>query len=421
MKKYIFIKSLLLLVCLICFCLSKNMAKAEEQNDWNDIVEAETHNDWIKWNRTETATVTENGVTYDVYFSNDRTECWIYKVTMPEGSTMLKFPKTLQNATVTKLGCNYESNYTVNIFGQWVEEDDEYGSVVYNSYQKCRYPIKKVSIPDTVTKITSGTFGFFTQLKSVRLPENLKAVIHCTFYQCDNLEKIVFPKNMMMVASRAFLKSKRIKKISLSKKNRTYKVQDNYLINRKTKEIEFFATAKKEIKLPKEVTVMGQAVAVCAMNATSLYIPKSVTRIEDGALDMRTSLKKITVQKGNKKYAVHDNCIYRKKDKSLVAVIVKGGKVKVSSKVRSISDKIDVIGKNIKTVHIPASVKRVYPDWSWELSGRSYEPHYYFYGKKPPKAKEIEDMGASKIYVPKKWKKNYKNYFCGFYTFNPKK
>ena len=60
-----------------------------------------------------------------------------------------------------------------------------------------------------------------------------------------------------------------------------------------------------------------------------------------------------------------NNCIYRKSNGTLTAVLVKTKKITIPSKVKVIDDTVSVMGKigTKNQVHIPKSVKKVVEDW----------------------------------------------------------
>ena len=114
-----------------------------------------------------------------------------------------------------------------------------------------------------------------------------------------------------------------------------------------------------------------------------IYIPSSVSQIEEDAfgryyLDGNKEIKNITVSKNNRVYAKDRQCIYNKKDKTLVAAIIdSNGELKVSEKIKNLTDIYSLINynpynynkvvfpKNLKCVMVPAfrrigDAKKVY-------------------------------------------------------------
>ena len=87
-------------------------------------------------------------------------------------------------------------------------------------------------------------------------------------------------------------------------------------------------------------------------------------KIEKKALEAK-KITKISLSSKNKVYKMKHNCIYRKSDGLLVAVLVKTKKINIPSKIKVIDDTVSVMGKigTRNEVHIPKSVKKVVEYW----------------------------------------------------------
>ena len=154
--------------------------------------------------------------------------------------------------------------------------------------------------------------------------------------------------------------------------------------------------------------------ALFATKAKGVVIPKSVRSIGSNALSGK-DIEKIELKKGNKVYKMDGGSIYNKSDKRLVAILVKKGKAKISSKVKILGEGISVMGAYyIDRVDIPKSVKRVIEDWMFFLDYEVSGTKIYFHGKKPPKIVSKVSGNVftaipifSHVYVPKGAKKTY--------------
>ena len=154
-----------------------------------------------------------------------------------------------------------------------------------------------------------------------------------------------------------------------------------------------------------------KANALNGSQATSIVIPKSVKKIGAKALESK-KITKVSLSSKNKTYKMANNCIYRKSNGTLTAVLVKTKKITIPSKVKVIDDTVSVMGKigTKNQVHIPKSVKKVVEDWMFFGDSATV----YFHGTKPPvivskfKGNEFTALPIfNKVYVPKKAKKTY--------------
>ena len=64
--------------------------------------------------------------------------------------------------------------------------------------------IERVVIPDGVTRIGTGSFGYCINLRWVSLPNSVMEIGARSFTYCTSLEKIVFPANLRKIGDAAF-------------------------------------------------------------------------------------------------------------------------------------------------------------------------------------------------------------------------
>ena len=64
--------------------------------------------------------------------------------------------------------------------------------------------VQKVELPETITRINSGTFFGCQALTSINLPEGLKYIGKRTFYNCQALENLTLPESVEYVGQWAF-------------------------------------------------------------------------------------------------------------------------------------------------------------------------------------------------------------------------
>ena len=70
-----------------------------------------------------------------------------------------------------------------------------------------------VTVPNGITKLSSGLFQRNTALKSITLPSSLKEIADETFSWCTNLSDITLPEGLRLIGNRAFDTCKALKQI----------------------------------------------------------------------------------------------------------------------------------------------------------------------------------------------------------------
>lgn len=367
-----------------------------------------------KWRTDKTVTVTKNGCDFLTYLSGDGKESWIYQIKINKnGLKRLTFPTKIKGAPVTRIGIGDEL---------YEEDADWYYSIFYSTlepWHNCydtdakAKDIAAIKFPKTVTRIEAGAFCGFLALKKVEIPDGVEELTPYSFAFCKKLVEVRLPAGLRELDVKAFDKSRRISKFTISSKGKNFRTKNGVLLSKKSRKMIWAAPAKKKIVIPKGVTALADH-ALFATKAKRVVIPKSVRSIGSNALSGK-DIEKIQLKKGNKVYKMDGGSIYHKSDKRLVAILVKNGRAKISSKVKILGEGISVMGaRHIDRVDIPKSVRKVIEDWMFFLDYEVSGTKIYFYGKKPPKIVSRVSGNVftaipifSYVYVPKGAKKTY--------------
>lgn len=367
-----------------------------------------------KWLTGETVQVTKNNCDFLAYLSEDGKESWIYEVRINKGGLKkLTFPTKIKNAPVTRIGYGKEL----------YEEDDEFYYSMFHTtlepWHDCYATDKKadaitsIEFPKTLTQIERGTFCGLKSLKKAVIPNKVKELSLYSFAACPKLKEVKLPAGLESLEVKAFDKSRKISKFTISRKSKKFKTKNGLILTKNSKKLIWAAPALKAIDIPKGVKQLADN-ALFASKAVKVVIPKSVRKIGYEALTGK-DIEKIELKKGNKVYKMDGGSIYNKSDKRLIAILVKKGKAKISSKVKVLGEGISVMGAYyIDRVDIPKSVKKVVEDWMFFSDYELSETKIYFHGKKPPKI-ECSVSGQvftalpifSRVYVLKGAKKTY--------------
>lgn len=363
-----------------------------------------------KWYRGKYVTVRRDGCDFRAYLSDDGKESWIFQIIITKDKLKkLTFPKEVENAPVTRVG-----------YGDELYEEDS--DCIYSIFETVLEPwhngyrtdekaesITSIEFPETLTRIDTGAFCGLKKLKKINIPDGVEELSGYAFAACSELTEVKLPAGLKKFGVSAFEKCKAIKKLSVPSGSTMLRTKKGYLLTKDSKKLVWAPPARKKISIPAGVTELGFT-SLIASQAKEITIPKSVRKIEGGALSGE-KIEKVVLKKGNKVYRLHGGCIYKKADKSLTAILVKKRWARVSSKVKVLGDGISVMGvrvKKINRVDIPKSVKSVTGEWEF-FNGFSCSALVYFHGKTPPRVigKNTHIPSFNKIYVPKKAKKAY--------------
>ncbi len=319
---------------------------------------------------------------------------WITKITpiSSKGISTLNIPKKLGGKGVVKLGSTGAIFFigdintkepNPNIFG--VEDSSEGdGTLVPEDVQELVKKIKKIQIPSTVDSIALNCFSDVPDGKIINIP---KGIVRGLDEEGYGFTKIKW------------------KKITVSSKNKKYKISNGCLLSRNGKKLYGFVQRKKKIDIPESVKTITNG---GDYNGTSIIvIPKSVTKIKENALSTKKPVA-IKVSSKNKRYAVNNGSLYSKKTGRLVAAYIKDGVLDIPGAVKTVNH-TGVLGLDvrIKKVIVPSSVTGVaFPYVFLEQEPLIYE----FKGIMPPKMLDLPGccgFEKSKIYVPKNCRETY--------------
>ncbi len=205
-------------------------------------------------------------------------------------------------------------SYTVTSIGQ--------GAFINSS------DLTSVTIPKSVTSIGQGAFSGCSSLTSVSIPNSVTEIGEMAFYRCSGLTSVVIPKSVKTIGNLAFagvshvtissnvtsigettfsgLSSLTIQildikdwctnplNISLSSSCNCY-----YYVN---------GEEVKDLKIPNNVTSIGEKAFCNGKGLTSVTIPNSVTSIEKSAFEGCGELTSVTI--GNSVTSIGENVFH---------------------------------------------------------------------------------------------------------------
>nr|MBP3598870.1 hypothetical protein [Eubacterium sp.] len=317
---------------------------------------------------------------YEFEYEPTKGGVWITKVTplSDKGIATLIIPAKIEGKKVVKLGGPKDTMDTSwedddsNLFGMKWSED--YADLIVPEKVHDRVAkIKTIQIPSTVTKITMNCFNLIPDGKTINIPKGVTR----------NVEWLIDTK---------------WKKMTISPKNRTYKIVRGCLLTKDGTKMYGFVQKRKKVVIPNTVKEM-LTVGGDYNGVFEIVIPKSVKKIENEEMCISVDTK-IKVAKGNKNYASKKGCLYNKKKKCVVAVAVLNGVFRIPQGVVYFSAHPRFIGPQAEKLIVPSSVEKM--EFLMNLSVGS-EFTCVMEGITPPKLDYtgVYNVKNLTVYVPK--------------------
>ena len=203
---------------------------------------------------------------------------------------------------------------------------------------------KRFVIPDTVTYIGDDAFAECYNIEEIVIPSSIELISFSAFCNCSSLKKVVFPKYM------------------------PFSINDNMFM---------FCTALEEITIPAGVTSLYTQVFNGCTSLKKITIGKDVEDFDDLSLSA-PALEEFEVDLFNQHYTSTDGILYNNEKTILLRCpVAKSGDIIIPESVTQIGD--DAFGGfmdccKLKTIHVPASVKRILNDAFRDCSAKvTYE------------------------------------------------
>lgn len=377
----------------------------------------------VTWSK-KTYTVTKGKFKFYAHLSKNKKKSWVYLVKPKKkkaSPTSLKFPKKIKKAAVTRIGADMsimgdgDNEFYKNIFDVWVEY--AHGC---DGYCRANSKIKTMSLPPALTQIDYTSFSGMSALTKVRIPDKVKVLHAETFYGCRKLKEVKLPKNLSSFSNYlCFDDCPKLDKVTLSRKNKKYTVSNDILMSKDNKTLIWAIPKKTTITVPDTIETIESG-AFFNSQVKNIKLGKYVTNLKSSSI-MGTKIETISIDEGNPAYAVDGQCIYNKKDASLVVGIAKNAQLVISDKVKKLTGTASLCGslsedRQLYLLDIPASVIWLGKNWDEVLpvSGLS---KVYFRGATPPQVEKKGGYYAASlpvfcdIYVPKGSLSVYKNWY----------
>ena len=226
---------------------------------------------------------------------------WIIEVVIPDGVKLIgeqafsngNIKKVTFPDSVTRI-CD-EAFYKNESLTS-VKLPDGVTSIGTAAFDTCE-SLESINIPDGVTRIESKTFYRCKSLKSITIPEGVKSIGDEAFGYCDTLKGVTIPRNVESIGNSPFLESESLISINVDSNNTNYCSVDGILYNKDKTELIQYPIGKEDesFTVPESVTsILRYAFSRCD-NLQSVKISDGVKSIGEGAFWACDNLYNITI------------------------------------------------------------------------------------------------------------------------------
>lgn len=172
----------------------------------------------------------------------------------------------------------YINNHLISVYqGTSNECNIKYGTktIADSAFFACG-SLPGITIPDSVTSIGNRAFKDCNSLKSITIPKRVTTIGNCAFYTCYDLQSI-----------------------EVDSGNPEYCSENGVLYNKEKTEIIRFPKEKTEVSfaIPKSVTKIADGAFEYCKNLTNVTIPNDMTSIGNNAFESCSGLTNITIPK----------------------------------------------------------------------------------------------------------------------------
>lgn len=216
--------------------------------------------------------------------------------------TTVIIPKTV--TTIGRLafyGCGSLTYISVDKDNPVYDCRNNCNAIIETNTNRLVFGCANTTIPNSVTCIGEGAFGFCSGLRSIDIPDGVKSVERCAFQSCTNLESITIPPSLTYFGGDVFIQCDQLKSVHISDLMAWCNIEYKQISNSQNPldyahHLYLNGNELTQVTIPKEITKINKF-AFQGCNLSSVKIHNTITSIGDFAFDGCYSLVNVSVEK----------------------------------------------------------------------------------------------------------------------------
>lgn len=238
--------------------------------------------------------------------SEDGTERGLEKVVIENGTETIgkeafngckKLNDIILPDSVTSIGEN-AFQYT-GLYYEWFDGNEDVLYINNHLISVYQGTANECNIKSGTKTIADSAFFACGSLPGITIPDSVTSIGNRAFKDCNSLKSITIPKNVTTIGNCAFYTCYDLQSIEVDSGNPEYCSENGVLYNKEKTEIIRFPKEKTEVSfvIPKSVTKIADGAFEYCKNLTNVTIPNDMTSIGNNAFESCSGLTNITIPK----------------------------------------------------------------------------------------------------------------------------
>ena len=238
--------------------------------------------------------------------SDDGTERGLEKVVVENGTETIgkeafngckKLNDIILPDSVTSIGEN-AFQYT-GLYYEWFDGNEDVLYINNHLISVYQGTANECNIKSGTKTIADSAFFACGSLPGITIPDSVTSIGNRAFKDCNSLKSITIPKRVTTIGNCAFYTCYDLQSIEVDSDNPEYCSENGVLYNKEKTEIIRFPKEKTEVSfaIPKSVTKIADGAFEYCKNLTNVTIPNDMTSIGNNAFESCSGLTNITIPK----------------------------------------------------------------------------------------------------------------------------
>ena len=196
--------------------------------------------------------------------------------------------------------------------------------------------LENLVLPSTLRSIGKGAFCYNLELVELTLPEGLEMIGENSFRHLEKLETVYIPSTLQVLGEETFDSCEEFQAYDVAERSPYYKDVDGVLYSKDGKTLVRYPAGREgsfeipvgveeihpsafegnrkvtSITIPEGVTVLPSGLLCTCYALTEIYIPSSVTKIEEDSLPWYGSVSRVHVAEDNPVYVDIDGVLFER-------------------------------------------------------------------------------------------------------------